>query len=120
MHHRQYPSTDPCLRRGQRPGHAGSGRSMEEAHASASAGSTAATFVCAMRACSRSLASASRSWVVNCDSRADGLCYYDCSDAPSCMHSIAPVLSERVSNGRWYRVPLPSEWTAFSLLLLTS
>ena len=57
------------------------------------------------------------SWHVSCPSNlASDMCYYDCNDAPVCMHSIAPVLSEVATGGSWYRVQLPSGWTAFSLL----
>ena len=56
-------------------------------------------------------------WSVSCPSNLGaGSCYYDCNAASSCMHSIAPVLSEQVTGGSWYRIPLPSGWTAFSLL----
>ena len=65
----------------------------------------------------RAVATISASWVVSCPSYlAADACFYDCNDAPACLHSIAPVLSEVVFSGSWYRVPLPSGWTAFSLL----
>ena len=56
-------------------------------------------------------------WHVSCPSNlAANRCYYDCNEAPACLHSVAPVLSEVLSGGSWYRVQLPSGWTAFSLL----
>ena len=44
-------------------------------------------------------------------------CHYDCSaNAEHCLHSIAPVLMTPVAgSGSWYKVPLPMDWTAFSV-----
>ena len=73
---------------------------------------------CASR---RSLAAGiATSWAVSCPpSLASDACYYDCNGAPSCMHSIAPSPIATLSTGVWWRVQLPADWTAFSLLFET-
>ena len=66
------------------------------------------------------VASIAATWSVACPSHVTAdLCYYDCNDSAGCMHSLAPVLSGEVGGGRWYVVPLPSGWTAFSVLFKT-
>ena len=44
-----------------------------------------------------------------------GNCYYDCSELAECMHTAAPVVHRSVSQGTWYRIPLP-QWTSVQLL----
>ena len=54
---------------------------------------------CAQRRRSMS-ASIATSWSVACPaSLPASSCYFDCNDAPACMHTVAPSLSERTAAG---------------------
>ena len=43
-------------------------------------------------------------------------CYYDCNEAASCKVSLEPTVAQQHTQGSWYNVPLPSPWSAMSLL----
>lgn len=67
------------------------------------------------------LATIDQQWIVDCPSTlSDDVCYFDCNERPLCLHGLALVLESATGAGSWHRVPLPADWTAFSLLFESS
>ncbi|KAL1520808.1 hypothetical protein AB1Y20_022370 [Prymnesium parvum] len=63
----------------------------------------------------RARATTDKVWNVNCPSQL-GSCYFDCNETSTCKVALEPTLVRQQAQGSWYEVPLPSTWSAFSLL----
>ena len=56
-----------------------------------------------------------KAWSVLCPSELSS-CYYDCNEAPECKVSLEPTRVRHHAQGSWMHVPLPTPWSAASLL----
>eukprot|EP00966_Prymnesium_polylepis_P328901 7384672-Prymnesium_polylepis.1 len=63
----------------------------------------------------QALATIGKAWSVTCPSELSS-CYYDCNEAPECKVSLEPTRVRQHTQGSWMHVPLPTPWSAASLL----
>ena len=57
-----------------------------------------------------------KSWSVTCPQTIPTDCYYDCVEDAACKVSVAPQLSNTLTEGSWFDITLPTPWVGVSLL----